>query len=64
LDAFDPCYYEDAGEYISSICDLLKDDFIGYIDVDTNPKTRDALYFYIVDKFERKILKFFNNRRC
>jgi hypothetical protein len=64
LESFDPCYYNDAGEYISSMCDLLKDDFIIDIDVVTNAKTRDALYFYIVDKFGSQILKFFNKRRC
>ena len=64
LDTFDPCLYNDAGEYISGLCDLLKDDFIGYIDVDTNPKTRDVLYFYLVDKFGKQILKSFNKRRC
>ena len=64
LQSFDPCYYNDAGEYISSMCDLLKDDYIGDIDIDTNAKTRDALYFYNVDKFGSQILKFFNKRRC
>lgn len=61
---YNPCYYEDAGEYISSICDLLKDDFIGYIDVDTNAKTRDALYFYLVDKFGKLLLRIYRGRRC
>ena len=64
LKSFDPCYYNDAGEYIASMCDLLKDDYIGDIDIDTNAKTRDVLYFYLVDKFGDSILKFFNRRRC
>ncbi len=64
-DDYNPCFWDDAGEYISDLCDMLKNDFIDHIDApDTNSKTKDALYFYLVDKFGNVLLKFFNKRRC
>lgn len=62
---YNPCYWEDADEYVTSLCDLLKDDFLDYIDMsDTNPKTKDALFYYIVDKFERLLFRIYRGRRC
>lgn len=64
-DDFNPCSWDDAGEYISDLCDLLKDDFIDYIDMsDTNLKTKDALFYYIIDKFDRLLLRIYRGRRC
>jgi hypothetical protein len=64
-DAYNPCFWEDADEYVTDLCDLLKDDFIDYIDMsDTNLKTRDALFYYIIDKFDRLLLRIYRGRRC
>jgi len=61
---FNPCDYDYVGYFVEDVCEALMGGFLDNIEIKTDPKTRDALYFYIVDKFERKILKFFNNRRC
>jgi hypothetical protein len=64
-DAYNPCFSEDADEYVASMCDLLKDDFIDYIDMsDTSLKTKDALFYYIIDKFDRLLLRIYRGRRC
>jgi len=64
-DEHNPCYWEDADEYVTSLCDLLKDDFLDYIDMsDTSPKTRDAIFYYILDKFDRLLLRIYRGRRC
>jgi len=59
-----PCFWDDAGEFISSMCDYVKDYFLMTTRIDTDPKTKDALYYYIVDKFERLLLRIYRGRRC
>jgi hypothetical protein len=64
-DDYDPCYYEDVDEYITSLCDLLKDDYLSYIRMsDTNPKTKDALYYYLVKKFYKLLFRIYKGREC
>jgi hypothetical protein len=63
-DDFNPCSWDDAGEYISDLCDYLKDYFLRTIRIDTNPKTKDALYYYLVDKFRKLLLRIYIGRIC
>ena len=64
LDVVSPCDFNDSGEFISDMCDLLKDNFLDNIEINPNPKTKDVLYFYLVDKFGDYLLKVYNERRC
>jgi len=64
LEGVSPCDFINPGEFISDICDVLKDNFLDMIEINPNPKTKDALYFYIVDKFGDYLLKVYNERRC
>jgi len=59
-----PCFWDDAGEFISSMCDYVKDYFLMTTRIHTDPKTKDAIYYYIVDKFERLLLRIYRGRRC
>jgi hypothetical protein len=34
------------------------------IRIKTNPKTKDALYYYLVDKFRKLLLRIYIGRRC
>ena len=66
LDVVSPCDFEHSGpgEFISDICDVLKDNFLGDIEIDVSPKTRDVLYFYLVDKFGDYLLKVYKKSKC
>jgi hypothetical protein len=64
LDVVSPCDFRNPGDFISDICDLLKDYFLDDIEIKTTPKTRDALYFYIVDKFGDYLLNAHKKSKC
>ena len=61
---YNPCYWEDSGEYISDLCDYVKNYFLMTTRIDTNPKTKDALYYYLVDKFGTLLFRIYRGRRC
>jgi hypothetical protein len=63
-DEFNPCFWDDVGDYISDLCDYLKDYFLMTIRIKTNPKTNDALYYYLVDKFGTLLFRIYRGRRC
>ena len=64
LDVVSPCDFNDSGEFISDMCDLLKDNFLDNIEINPNPKTKDVLYFYLVDKFGGYLIKIYKNEEC
>ena len=63
-DEFNPCSWDNVGDYITDLCDYLKDYFLRTIRIDTNPKTNDALYYYLVDKFRKLLLRIYIGRIC
>jgi hypothetical protein len=63
-DDYNPCFWDNAGDYISDLCDYVKDYFLMRTHIDTDPKTKDALYYYLVDKFGKLLLRIYRGRRC
>ena len=61
---FNPCFWDNYGDYISDLCDYLKHYFLISIRIDTNLKTKDAIYYYLVDKFSKLLLRIYRGRRC
>jgi hypothetical protein len=58
---FTPCSYDDVGEFVSEICDTLKDVFLDNISmefpVELTPKDKDDVYYYFVDLFGDYLVK-------
>lgn len=50
-----PCSYDDVGEFVSVLCDILTDIFFDDISTETpvkvKPKDKDYVYNYFVDLF-------------
>ena len=63
-DDYNPCFWDNAGDYIADLCDYVKDYFLMRTHIDTDPKTKDALYYYLVDKFGTLLLRIYRGRRC
>jgi len=63
-DDYNPCFWDNAGDYISDLCDYVKDYFLMRTRIDTDPKTKDAIYYYLVDKFGKLLLRIYRGRRC
>lgn len=63
LEDVSPCDFEDAGEFISEICDVLKDRFIENTeDVHIKPSDRDQLYHTLVDMFGEYLFEYYDKR--
>lgn len=58
---FTPCSYDNVGEFVSEICDTLKDVFLDNIStefpVEITPKDKDDVYYYFVDLFGKYLVK-------
>jgi len=56
-----PCSYNDVGEFVSEICDTLKDVFLENISmefpVEITPKDKDDVYYYFVNLFGDYLVK-------
>jgi hypothetical protein len=55
-----PCSYDDIGEFVSSMCDTLKDVFLDNISmefpVEITPKDKDDVYYYFVNLFGKYLV--------
>jgi len=56
-----PCSYNDVGEFVSVMCDILKDVYLDNISmefpVEITPKDKDDVYNYFVDLFGKYLVK-------
>jgi hypothetical protein len=66
LDEMDICEYNDIGEFVSNACDSLVEMYGDYLvndfDYVLEPKDRDSLYYYFVDRFGDYLVKYHKNK--
>lgn len=68
LDEMDICGdYDGVGDFIGDACDMLvemyHDYFVNDFDYVLNPKDKDSLYYYFVDKFGNYLSKYFKDHK-
>jgi hypothetical protein len=59
---FEPCDYEDVGEWVGDVCDFLKNTVIERIeldDIEVTPKEKDTLYYYFVDTYGKLLVDYY-----
>lgn len=61
------CSFDEVGEYVSEVCDMLKDVIIDNVEADTqlkkiSPKDRDSLYYFLVDTFGEYLVKYYKKQ--
>jgi len=59
LEDAEPCSYNSIGNFISDMCDILKDSFLEENNISATPKTKDELYYYLVDLFYKSLSEFY-----
>jgi hypothetical protein len=67
LESTNPCEYDSAGNFVSDMCDMMVEDLIEDFYQNTNEdvdnKTKDDLYYFMVDNFAQ-YLQIFYNKQC
>ena len=61
LEESEPCGYSNSGDFISEYCDILKDIVLDYTDIEVSPKSKDQIYFYMVDNFGSYLDEIYRN---
>ena len=61
------CSFDEVGEYVSEVCDMLKDVIIDNVEADTqlkkiSPKDRDSLYYFLVDTFGEYLVNYYKKQ--
>ena len=59
LEDAEPCEYNGVGNFVSEMCDILKDGFLEDHNINASPKTKDELYHYLVDLFYKSLYEFY-----
>ena len=61
---FNPCDYDYIGYFVEDVCEELRGSFLDNIEIKTDPKTSDFLYFYLIDKFQDRLVEIYDNMKC
>ncbi len=61
---FNPCDYDYVGYFVEDVCEELRGSYLDNIEIKTDPKTSDVLYYYLIDKFGDRLVKIYDNKKC
>jgi hypothetical protein len=61
---FNPCDYDYVSYFVEDVCEELRGSYLDNIEIKTNPKTSDVLYYYLIDKFGDRLVKIYDNKKC
>jgi len=54
-------YFDNHSDFISEVCDLIKDRLLEDVGIPVSAKSRDSLYWFLINSLEKYLYKIYRN---